>query len=48
MKILKITLIVAVFIALFTSCIEASLNEDEVLVDNTTNVLYRDGNIGER
>lgn len=39
MKALKITLIVALFLATFTSCTKQDLNEDDVLVapiDNTT------------
>ena len=36
MKALKITLIVALFLATFTSCTKQDLNEDDVLVAPTT------------
>ncbi|MBU2949958.1 hypothetical protein KO493_04520 [Tamlana agarivorans] len=48
MKILKITLLVALFIALFTSCTEQDLHEDDLLIEDTTTILYTDGNGVER
>ncbi|MDO6761785.1 hypothetical protein Q4566_16370 [Tamlana sp. 2_MG-2023] len=48
MKVFKITLLVALFIALFTSCTKQDLHEDDVLTDETTTVLYTDGNGVER
>jgi hypothetical protein len=35
MKALKITLILAVLFATFTSCTKQDLNEDDVLIDQT-------------
>lgn len=46
MKALKITLIVALFLATFTSCTKQDLNEDDVLVTpDTENVLFTGGGI---
>ena len=43
MKALKITLIVALFLATFTSCTKQDLNEDDVLVAPTSNETYFTG-----
>jgi hypothetical protein len=44
MKALKITLIVAVLFASFTSCTKQDLNEDDVLVTpETENVMFTGG-----
>ncbi|WP_191963479.1 hypothetical protein [Pseudotamlana haliotis] len=48
MKILKISLLVALFLALFTSCTEQDLHEDDVLIDDTNTVLFTGGNEVER
>ncbi|WP_372754240.1 hypothetical protein [Mariniflexile sp.] len=48
MKALKITLIVAVIFASFTSCTKQDLNEDDVLQSpETENVLFTGGDIDE-
>ena len=43
MKALKITLIVALFLATFTSCTKQDLNEDDVLVAPTNNETFMTG-----
>lgn len=43
MKALKITLIVAVIFASFTSCTKQDLNEDDVLVSPETTLIVGDG-----
>lgn len=43
MKALKITLIVALFLATFTSCTKQDLNEDDVLVTPTNNETFMTG-----
>ncbi|WP_158651319.1 hypothetical protein [Pseudotamlana carrageenivorans] len=48
MKILKITLLVAVFITLFTSCTKEDLHEDDMLIDETSTTLITSGNVVER
>jgi len=49
MKTLKITLIVAVIFASFTSCTKQDLNEDDVLQNpDQTQAKYIDGDIRER
>ncbi|MDO6761783.1 hypothetical protein Q4566_16360 [Tamlana sp. 2_MG-2023] len=48
MKVFKITLLVVLFMALFTSCTEQDLHEDDLLIEETTTVLYTDGNGVER
>jgi hypothetical protein len=46
MKALKITLILAIFFATFTSCTKQDLNEDDVLVSPTSNeTLFTGGGI---
>lgn len=46
MKALKITLIVALFLATFTSCTKQDLNEDDVLVTPTQNeTLFTGGGV---
>ncbi|WP_216066750.1 hypothetical protein [Pseudotamlana agarivorans] len=48
MKIFKITLLIALFITLFSSCTEQDLQEDDLLIEDTTTVLFTDGNGVER
>ncbi|QQY83253.1 hypothetical protein JJL45_04500 [Tamlana sp. s12] len=48
MKILKITLLIAAFITLFTSCTKEDLHEDDMLIDDTTTTYINGGNILER
>ncbi|MFI1773042.1 hypothetical protein [Thalassobellus citreus] len=48
MKTLKITLIVAVIFASFTSCTKQDLNEDDVLVAPETTKIVGDGIIETR
>ena len=43
MKALKITLIVALFLATFTSCTKQDLNEDDVLVAPDNSAVYMTG-----
>jgi len=43
MKALKITLIVALFLATFTSCTKQDLNEDDVFVTPTNNTTFMTG-----
>lgn len=38
MKTLKITLILALLLTMFTSCTKQDLNEDDVLIDPTTTI----------
>jgi hypothetical protein len=45
MKALKITLIVALFLATFTSCTKQDLNEDDVLVAPTNNETFMTGGV---
>jgi len=48
MKALKITLIVALFLATFTSCTKKDLNEDDVLVAPTSNeTLFTGGQVND-
>ena len=48
MKALKITLIVALFLATFTSCTKQDLNEDDVLVaPDNQEVLFTGGAVGD-
>ncbi|WP_158651321.1 hypothetical protein [Pseudotamlana carrageenivorans] len=48
MKILKITLLIAVFITIFASCTEQDLQEDDMLTDEPTTTLITGGNVVER
>ncbi|WP_158651320.1 hypothetical protein [Pseudotamlana carrageenivorans] len=48
MKILKITLLVAAIITLFTSCTKEDLHEDDKLVEELTTTLITGGNVVER
>ena len=48
MKALKITLIVAVLFASFTSCTKQDLSEDDVLVTPEIQSIHDDGDITER
>ncbi|QQY83252.1 hypothetical protein JJL45_04485 [Tamlana sp. s12] len=48
MKILKITLLVAAFITLLTSCAKEDFHEDDMLVISTSTTLITGGNILER
>lgn len=48
MKTLKVTLILALIFASFTSCTKQDLNEDDVLVDSTTQeTVYTGGNVND-
>ncbi len=48
MKALKITLILAVLFASFTSCVKQDLNEDDVLqAPETENAIYTGGEAGD-
>lgn len=48
MKALKITLVLALLVASFTSCTKQDLNEDDILQSpETENVLYTGGDIDE-
>lgn len=48
MKILKISFLVAIFIALCTACAKKDFNDNDELVDNTSTGLIASGNITER
>ena len=49
MKALKITLIVALVFAAFTSCTKQDLNEDDALISpDHTEVTYQNGHVVER
>ncbi len=48
MKILKITLVVAVFITLFTSCAEQDVHEEDILIVKQSTTLINSGNVIER
>ena len=48
MKTLKITLILALFFASLTSCTKQDLNEDDVLLNQDTQSVYRNGDVNER
>ncbi|MDO6761784.1 hypothetical protein Q4566_16365 [Tamlana sp. 2_MG-2023] len=48
MKVFKTTLLVVLFMALFASCTEQDLHEDDLLIEETSTVLYTDGNGVER
>lgn len=48
MKALKITLILALFFASFTSCTKQDLSEDDVLENPETQAYYTGGKISER
>lgn len=43
MKALRITLVLALFLATFTSCTKQDLNEDDVLVSPTNNTTVMTG-----
>ena len=46
MKALKITLVLALLVASFTSCTKQDLNEDDILQSpETENVLYTGGDV---
>lgn len=48
MKALKITLVLALLVASFTSCTKQDLNEDDILQSpETENVLYTGGDVDE-